>query len=152
MLCFGYPDTQAWLKRYRFITILQRKQLLFWPTARRHWIRTWLGNLSSPQKQSYETRRFVLVESACQRHARSLGFLYLRKGLLLQRLWLITGLDINHPGIPGRSKHFQQRLFRLLPWWSPDGKEVVSILPGKDSDVYKNPTPDQNSQKLGTLV
>ena len=50
--------------------------------------------------------------------------------LQFARFWeydLSTKVDARN--VPARSRHFQQRLFSVLPWWSPDGNRVICILP-----------------------
>ena len=58
----------------------------------------------------------------------------LRNGRLqFPRFWeydLSTKVDANN--IPVRSRHFQQRLFRVLPWWGPDAATVVAMIPIQD--------------------
>ena len=58
----------------------------------------------------------------------------LRNGRLqFPRFWeydLSTKVDANN--IPVRSRHFQQRLLRVLSWWSPDASTIAAMIPIQD--------------------
>lgn len=67
--------------------------------------------------------------------------------LQFARFWeydLSTKKDVM--GIPARTNHFKVRLFKVLPWWSPDGKNLITVTPLSDA-VF-----DEAVTKLATQV